>query len=541
METTPENSSTSGIPDHLGLLESRISRIEERLGLEPLEAEEVSLPSPAPDAAPETDSLEFRIGQYWLSQAGIVVLVVGIAFLLTFPYRHVPPALPVVSGYGLVALMVGLSFAMRKSFRHIALCLVGGALFVLYFATLRLHFFTPEPVVSNRNLVLALLAGVVVANVITSVRFQSPYFTALSLVLGYATAIICGGSHFLFTGVLLMSGLAVFLGLRFQWGPLILISILLTYSCHAVWAINNPLLGRPLEFVTSPRSNLLFLLAYGIIFAAGVLLRKNRDHESDLDIVNSLLNCAACYVLFLTLSIAAYRSDAAPPNLLASAVFLSVAILFWRREHSRYATFFYAMVGYAALTVAIVSLAGRPEVFMWLCWQSLLVVATAVWFRSKFIVLANFFIFVGILMAYVTMTEQIGPMSLSFGAVALISARILKWKKHRLELRTEFLRTVYLLSAFLIFPYALWHLVPPRYVSLSWMAVALVYYVLSIALKNIKYRWMALLTLLLTVLHLFVVGLAQFDPAYRIVSFIVLGLVLLGVSLVYTRIRTRDP
>jgi len=45
--------------------------------------------------------------------------------------------------------------------------------------------------------------------------------------------------------------------------------------------------------------------------------------------------------------------------------------------------------------------------------------------------------------------------------------------------------------------------------------------------------------LLLTVLYVIVVGLTQLAPTYRIISFLVLGTVLLAVSLIFTQVRAR--
>ena len=97
------------------------------------------------------------------------------------------------------------------------------------------------------------------------------------------------------------------------------------------------------------------------------------------------------------------------------------------------------------------------------------------------------------------------------------------------------MRNAYLTTAFIVFPYALYHSVPAGYIGLSWVAIAIFYYILSLILHNKKYRWMALLTLLLTVLYVFIIGITKLEPVYRIVSFIVLGLVLLAISLFYTK------
>jgi uncharacterized membrane protein len=91
-----------------------------------------------------------------------------------------------------------------------------------------------------------------------------------------------------------------------------------------------------------------------------------------------------------------------------------------------------------------------------------------------------------------------------------------------------------------MFPYALYHTVPSGYVSLSWVGVAGFYYLLSIILKNKKYRWMALLTFMLTALYLLAIGTINFDPVFRLISFIVLGTALIIVSILYTKVRNKN-
>ncbi|MHB8906575.1 MAG: hypothetical protein ACYC6D_10685, partial [Melioribacteraceae bacterium] len=164
-----------------------------------------------------------------------------------------------------------------------------------------------------------------------------------------------------------------------------------------------------------------------------------------------------------------------------------------------------------------------------------IVVATALWFRSKIIIVANFIMYLIIFFSYLVLEEKIGVTALSFGIVALISARILNWQKHRLDLKTDAMRLSYLGSMFFIFPYALYHIVPKDYVGLSWTIVAIGYYIMSIILKNKKYRWMALLTFLLTVLYILFVGTTNLDPSYRIISFMFLGMVLLVISILYAK------
>ena len=220
-------------------------------------------------------------------------------------------------------------------------------------------------------------------------------------------------------------------------------------------------------------------------------------------------------------------------------MFLTTAILYWIKQESKYSTFLYSILGYSALSVAIVAQFPKPDLFVWLCWQSLIVVSTAIWFRSKIIIVANFGMYLIIFISYLAVAGTIGIVTLSFGFVALITARILNWQRSRLDLKTEMMRIAYLVAAFFVFPYALYHSVPSGFVALSWTIVAILYYVMSVILKNKKYRWMSLLTFLLTVFYILIIGTTNLEPTYRIISFIVVGIVLLVVSIFYGKVKAK--
>jgi hypothetical protein len=282
------------------------------------------------------------------------------------------------------------------------------------------------------------------------------------------------------------------------------------------------------------------VLAAALILAAGSLMRRDRAVEDGVTNTTTLLNCALGYGVYLVHTLAVFREAFTVAHLAASAVFLGLAVAFWMRERSRVSTFLYAMTGYMALSMAIVKAAAVPDVFVWLSVQSVVVVATAIWFRSRFIVVANFLIYAVIVLGYVFVAERETGISVGFGLVALVSARILNWQKDRLELKTELMRNAYQLSAFIVFPYALYHLVPASYVGLAWVGLALFYYLMNLVVRSPKFRWMGHATLLLTTLYLVVIGTSRFEPVYRVLSFLVLGTVLLMVSLLFTRLRKRQ-
>lgn len=552
MNISPDDLNINQILAYLKNLEVRISRLEAHFDLEPLPRNTgdtvLSAPVSPKEAVPD-DHLEYQIGEFWFAKVGIVVLAIGIAFLLTLPYENLPPMLPSLFGYILAGAIFTLSHYWRNTFSYISRYLLGGGLVLLYFTTLRLHFFSAHPAISNLTIELIALLVVVAVNLYVSIRRESVYLCGISLTMGYMTAIVSAQPYFLFLMITVLSALAVYFTKKYRWGNLLIYGIALSLATHFIWFINSPFafLDREFQLVSSPAVNIYFILLYILIFAAGNLFRGENIPENKPVIVGTLLNSVGGYGLFLILTLFEFKSAFGLSHILAGALFLGLATIFWTREKSKYSTFFYAMSGYSALTMAIIARFDPPNFFIWLCLLSLLVVTTAIWFRSKFIIVANFIIFVFLFLANLVLIEvvsiaasQESPfVNLSFAVVALASARIMNWQKHRLELKTELMRMAYLVMAFFVFPYALYHLVPGGYVSSSWVALTVFYYVLSRILDNKKYRWMAILTLLITLMRVLFVDMTDMEPAFRVVSFLVLGVVLIIISLLYTRTRTK--
>ena len=528
---------------HIAELEARVARLEAR----------VNLAATEPDAAPASpieltavagrteDELEFEVGQNWFAKVGIAVLTLGAIFMMSLPYASLPAAVPSLIGGALAIGLFALARMWRQSFELVSGHLRGVAMALFYFATLRLYFFGTRHVLATDTFIgRAALVAVVALNLVLAYRRKSPWLVGLALVLGHVTAVAVGAGSFLLPAVVVLAALAVAGALKNNWPGLALAGIPLGYATYFAWAGNDPFLGRPFQFVAGPSVAPGFVLVVAVILAAGPLLRRDHRVEDGLTNTSALLNCALGYGVFFLHTLARHGTIFAPAHLAASLVFLGLAVAFWVRERSHVSTFLYAMTGYMALSMAIIKATAAPDVFVWLSLQSVIVVTTAIWFRSRFIVVANFLIYLGIVLGYIVVAEKESGISVGFGIVALVSARILNWQKERLELKTGLMRNAYLLSAFVVFPYALYHLVPSRHVALAWVGLAVGYYVMNFIVRNQKYRWMGHATLLLTTFYLVTLGTREFEPVFRVLSFLVLGTVLLIVSLVFTRLRKRQ-
>lgn len=519
-------------------LEARLERLERYTGLPPLD--ESATPATVPAAGgtlPPAPELESEIGEFWLARVGVVALIVGLAFLVVYPFANLPALLPSAIGYVTAVGLFGLARWWRHSLPETAGTLFNGALFLLFFATLRLHFFSPAPAIESRGIVLVLAGAVLAAQYLLAVRRRSEWTAALATVLVLTTAVLSDTPNLSLALGTVAAAASVWLYRQFDWWRLQLATVVLVYAAHLHWLLGNPLAGHPMRGVTEPHLNLLFLALSGAVFAAAGLLRSQDAERGLLRVSRALFTGGG--LLLLGLINARQFHSASPPwiQIGLAVAFLAVAAAYWWHHRGLYGTAIHACFGYLALSAAIMSWFSSPDVFTWLAWQSLLVAATAVWFQSKIITVANLVICGGIFFAYLLLARAAGSVSLSFAVVALLIARILNWQKDRLSLRTEFLRNVYLSAATVIIPYGLYHTVPKSLVSTSWLLAAGGYFLASLILGSKKYRWMAIATIFATIGYVFIVDLSRLEPAYRIGSFLILGVALIGFSIFYARQR----
>jgi hypothetical protein len=536
-----EQRSSTELEERVAQLEARLAQIETQLahGL-PVSTSTVVDPAQTLSAASAhaqsprpSDGDGVHSG---FALAGVAALTLGVGYMLTLPFTGLPALVPGAVGTGLCVALLSSAHLVNRTRPGIALYVRGAAMILLFLSTLRLAFptrpFSPAP---DNVIGTAILALGLVANACVAWRNGSPWLLSLAYLLGCVGSLVHGSPMFLLTALPVLAAGAVLAMHRFRSPALAVMAIPLNALTYFIWSTGNALRGGSFHYVHEPALAPWYLLFTTLVFAAPALMREDRSGDDNLTNTSSLLNCVMGYAVLLVHSAAAFPRQFAALHLATAVMYLGVAVLFRCRHDSRVSTFLYAMTAYFALSMAIIKVAAVPDVYGWLSLQSVIVVATAVWFRSRLIVIANFVIFVAIVLAYVFLVTKETGVSFGFGAVALLSARILHWQKDRLELQTEMMRNAYLATAFVVFPYALHHLVARQLVPLAWVGLSVVYYVVTGLTRNPKYRWMAHGTLGLTALYLTLGAGGRLEPAYRVASFLALGTVLLAVALLPAR------
>ncbi len=526
------------------MLEKRVLFLENHLDISMRESvRTVSEPNRISDTLAETPStgaaasLESKIGEFWLARVGTLVLLLGVAFLVSYPFASVPPAVTTLVAYLLVAGVFALSRIWRVTLQHLSRLLFGGGLVLCYFVTLRLHFLNSTPVLTNQTIALIALTGLLVAFYLLSLKRGSELLTGLTFFLCCATGLISESSHYCQLMLVLTAAAGAFALFRFSWQKSFIVCMILVYVTHLLWMLNNPLLGRPLQIASEHQNSLIYLFVYGALFALPTLFAKENNRSEMFELSLTFVNATGMSVLASLAGFMFHKPHLAIVYVVLAGFLLVFSMLNWGRNQSKYASSINACFGYFGLSVAIFLQFDAPEYFIWLGWQSLLVVSNAVWFRSRLLVVVNSFIYLGIFLAYLQFFESNNFVNLSYAIVALISARLLNWQQQRLELRTEKIRSAYLASAFVIILYGCSHAVPAPYVSLLWLVATLFFFGMSLLLKKVKYRWMAFGTILAVLFRVFLIDMAQLNAGLRIILFLAVGSVLLGLSLLYARHR----
>lgn len=543
-ENQDQSAGISELLAKVNLLEQRIDKIE---GQFEIAVQRMVSAQPARHQTEHADNvveeemlvdkglIESNIFEYGLAWFGSLVLLFGIVFLSNFARNYLNGPLASLVGYSAVAGVFFLSWYLRNSFTHLSFMLNLSAHLLVYYITLRLFFFIDQPVIPVKGIVLFMLFLALGVQCYYAIRRHSELIAVLALILSLATALFADAAYVSLPLIILTAGFSVFLFIRHGWWRLMLITIVLVYASQSIWLLNNPVMGNPIgAFATHP-FNLLSLFIYGTIFSIVPVIKQNDKFPSGIYPATILINGMSFSVVLLFVIASFYENSYVLIFAMISALCLVYSIFLKFRTNRVFDPAFYAIYSFMALSVAVYGYSKLPDALWLLALQSLLVVSWALWFRSKIIVVMNTILFIGIMIFYMAFYPPVDKVNFAFVITAFISARIINWKKERLTLKTEMIRNTYLIALFITMLFALYHVVPKQYVTLSWTCAAVFYFVMSLILRNIKYRWMAITTVLFTGFYLFFVDFSNLETGYRVLAFLFLAVISLGASLYFTK------
>ena len=530
------------IESRLKSLESRLERLESVLAIPKGEyanrTEEQVQPPEVSNSAEITDEeekgLESQIGQFGLAWLGNIVLLFGIIFLTQYLMIQEYRFLSVILGYLSVLSIYFLSIYLKKTNVHLSFMFRMNSQVLLFYLTLRLHFFSTTPILTSKPVTVLLLLFLIALQAYLSIREKSQVFAALFVIFTLTTGIVCDAAQFILPLLILSAGGSVYYYYRFKWDTLLIVTIIISYICAFIWLLGNPVIGHPMKLITEQHSGVVYFLGIGAIFSTTLLFRKSDKSEDDfltgVTFVNGIL--FSLLLIFIVLGFFSKNYEVLFSGLTICC--LAYSIVLHSKFDWNFPSAFYALYGFMAMSIAFYGLLGFPRVYLLLAVQSLVVVSMALWFQNKLIVVMNSLLFLMIMITYLISSKSINDVNFSFALISLVSSRIINWKKSLLHIETDLMINLYLIEGFFIVLYALFHAVPKQFITLSWTIAALTYFLLSFVLKNVKFRYMALGTMICSAFYLFLVDLAHIELIYRVLALLFLAAISIGISIYYS-------
>jgi uncharacterized membrane protein len=523
-------------------LEARIERLETAATERPASPGTAKAPSSTtPEPVQEKRDLEAHLGTYWLSRVGIVALIIGFAFLIIYHFGELGVLVRVGAGYLLSAGLAALGLWLSRRHELFGRIVFGGGLALAYFVTYALHFVPAVRVIHSEPLALVLLALNVVGIVVIAQRMQSETVAGIALFLGLHTGMLSDITLFTLMSTTLLAGGALFFLVKNRWVIVPLSSLVAVYSTHVVWAMRTEAIAPGQPDSERLTLSLSFLALYYLLFSVALLVHP-RELSRRAGLSFALLN----WVGLLTLG-AVEVARWGEPHLFTFFVTLALAqgagaaVARWRGASP---VLVQAFLATSVLTLALGLPSHYEDTALVRAWTAVGLVAGI----AGRVLGAGALGVVGVGLLYVALGATWLPPSgrallyaaLLVGFTLVERASVAQTARLPPPLqgrRRDTLQFFCAAGAGLSLVWLVGELMPRELTTLGWGVAAFGLFALGFALRERWYRLVGLAVLAFTLGRLLLVDLSGLPPDQRILTFLLLGVMLLAVSYVYTRLR----
>ncbi len=527
-----------------------------------------------PVSAKEDPDLEKKIGQYWLNRVGIVATLIGVSYFvkLAFENNWIGPAERIATG-----LLAGIGLALwSESFRKrnykafsYSLKAVGiGTLYLSLWGAFQIYHLIPPAA--------AFLAMIVVtaSTIALALSQDAELLASFALIGGFATPVLLstGQNHeaVLFSYVCLLDAGILEMTAAKPWRRLLWGSFAGTMILY--WGWYSDYYSQDQRTLT-----VFFAALFAAIFAAIPLMtrhaRSTRFAGPSVTLtLLPLLNAAAFFLALYEM----YQDQTATLAWLAlalAAIYLGLANTFAKRntaEDAKAIQLLHVAIAIAFITIAIPLKLDREWITIGWLIESAVLLFVSVKTRSNFLrYLAATALALGI--ARLLFFDRYNTQTLFFNTrfatyavaiavlggvavfgnrqasedekpllrIAAIGANVLALIALTLEASDYFDRMMFAGGGYNYHVYQNVSLERGFTYSAIWLVYGVILMAVGFRNRSAFVRWQALILIAFTTGKVFIYDLSQLGGGYRIVSFIALGAVLLGISFIYQRDRLK--
>jgi uncharacterized membrane protein len=523
-----------------------------------------------PQAARGSDSMEAKIGQYWLNRVGIVAVLIGVSYFLKYAFENnwIGPGGRIVIGLLAGIALVLWSEQFRKNKHEVfsySLKAVGiGTLYLSLWGAFQVYHLIPAAT--------AFLAMTIVTASTIAMAFSqnAELLAAFSLIGGFSTPMLLstGENHevALFSYICLLDIAILVIATIKPWQRLLWGSFTGTLVLYLAWFS---------QYYTKDQRGLtvFFSTVFSSLFAIVPLLhnheKSTQPHRIPLILTLLPLVNATCFFLALYLMYEFEISTLTWYALALAAVYLSIGTIYKRQAQSQHLDVVHLLhitIAVAFLTIVIpaklhahwitvgwlvesaallwVSEKTKTDFLRYLASAALILgivrllffdqtVAQTLIFNARFL---TYLVAIAILAAIAYYGRQhASTQEMVFINVAVVSANLLALIALTWEAYDYFDRQMLLSGGHNPGFYHDVALARGFTCSAIWLIYGAALMAFGLSQRSAFARWQALILIAVTTMKVFMVDVSQLGGSYRIVSFIALGTVLLAISFVYQR------
>ncbi len=529
----------------------------------------VSTPPPFLDRAAEV-----RLGQTWLLIIGIVVMVLGVGYFLKYAFDRnwIGPVGRVAMAYagGAACLAIGEHFR-RKGLAAFGLYLVGGGIAVLYFsgyAAFQVYHLIGQPTAFGLMVAVTALAGLL------ALTHDIMWLAVLGIIGGFLTPVILSTKQdnqiALMTYMTILNGGILWIAAFKRWGLLNGLGFAFTWLLFLAWYGAH---YEPVKFIRTTVFLNIFFAAYAIVPFAYYFVPRDQAQRPGFAItfLNTLIAFGVSYVMIreyastqavsivsvaygmLYFAMAVYLRRRNPQSLDAFVMLVAMSVLFFVITVPLYFSRHWITVCWAVQAAVLLWAAVRiVDERLFFGGIVLLFIAFC---KFAFHDLINLFQFDPSLMAF---TKGFAPafaerwltsltvLSATFAGAAVLRENAVKQQLAGARDARNLFLVIFGILAFAVLNievagYFYDYARPARFAAISvlWALFATALMILGFVRNATILRRCSLVLFAVILLKVFIWDMAHVSTPYRIVSFLVVGVLLIGASYLYHRFKIR--
>jgi uncharacterized membrane protein len=527
-------------------------------------------PSAFRQASRSSDSMEAKIGQYWLNRVGIVAVLIGVSYFLKYAFENnwIGPGGRIVIGLLAGIALVLWSEQFRKNKHEVfsySLKAVGiGTLYLSLWGAFQVYHLIPAAT--------AFLAMTIITATTLVMAFSqnAELLAAFFLIGGFSTPLLLstGENHevALFSYIFVLDVAILVITIIKPWQRLLWGSFTGTLVLYLAWCS---------QYYTKDQRGLtvFFSIVFSSLFAIVPLLynREKSVHPGRIPLILTLLPLinATCFFLALYLMYEFEISTLTWYALALAAVYLSIGNIYKRQAQAQHLNVVHLL--HVAIAVAFLTIAVPAKLHAhWITIGWLVESAALLWVSEKtktdFLrYLASAALILGIVR--LLLFDQTVAQTLAFNArfltylvaIAILAAIAYYGRQHASMQEMVFINVAVVSANLLALISLTWEAYdyfdrqmllsgghkPGFYHDVSvargftcsaiWLIYGAALMAFGLSQRSAFARWQALILIAVTTIKVFMVDVSQLGGSYRIVSFIALGTVLLAISFVYQR------